>query len=92
MRHDPNSKNLILDYPHQAISFFAAAEARAVHAGARILSIRDQHLQERLSERFRELGIPLLVECGPTGGVPHHRRGATWDARAVACVSDQRFR
>ena len=67
MSHDQNYKNLILDYPHQAIAFFAAAEARAVDPGARILPIREEQLQERLGERFRELDVPLLVEW-PDGG------------------------
>lgn len=62
MSHDQNFKNLILDYPRQAIAFFAAAEAQAVDAGARIVPIREEQLQERLGERFRELDIPLLVE------------------------------
>ncbi|MBK8637509.1 MAG: transposase [Chromatiaceae bacterium] len=30
MNHDHNFKNLILDYPHQAIDFFAAVEAQAI--------------------------------------------------------------
>ena len=62
MSHDQNFKNLIVDYPHQAIGFFAAAEAQAVDAGARILPIREEQLKERLGERFRELDVPLLVE------------------------------
>ncbi len=62
MSHDHNLKNLILDYPHQAIGFFAAVEAQAVDAGARILPIREEQLKERLGERFRELDVPLLVE------------------------------
>jgi hypothetical protein len=62
MSHDHSFKNLILDYPHQAIGFFAAVEAQAVDAGARILPIREEQLKERLGERFRELDVPLLVE------------------------------
>lgn len=34
MSHDQNYKNLILDYPREAIAFFAA-EALAVDVGAR---------------------------------------------------------
>jgi hypothetical protein len=30
MTHDQNFKNLILDYPRQAIALFAASEAQAV--------------------------------------------------------------
>jgi len=62
MSHDQNFKNLILDYPRETIAFAAAAEAMAVDQGARILPVRQEQLQERLGERFRELDTPLLVE------------------------------
>ena len=62
MSHDQNYKNLILDYPREAIAFFAAAEAQAIDTGARILPLREEQLKERLGERFRELDVPLLVE------------------------------
>ena len=62
MSHDQNFKNLILDYPRQALAFFAAEEAGAMDAGVRIIPIRAEQLQERLGERFRELDVPLLVE------------------------------
>jgi len=62
MSHDQNFKNLILDYPRQALAFFAAAEAAGVDEDARVLPIRQEQLQERLGERFRELDVPLLVE------------------------------
>ena len=62
MSHDQNFKNLIVDYPREAIGFFAAAEAQAIDAGARLLPIREEQLKERLGERFRELDVPLLVE------------------------------
>jgi hypothetical protein len=42
MSHDQNFKNLILDYPHAAVSFFAESEASGIDAGARILPIRPQ--------------------------------------------------
>ena len=62
MTHDQNFKNLILDYPRQAIALFAASEAQAIDADARVTPVRQEQLQERLGERFRELDIPLLVE------------------------------
>ncbi|MBK5964139.1 hypothetical protein CCR95_08585 [Thiocystis minor] len=62
MSHDQNFKNLILDYPREAIQFAAAAEAAAIDQGARILPIRQEQLKERLGARFRELDTPLLVE------------------------------
>jgi hypothetical protein len=54
MSHDQNFKNLILDYPHQAVAFFAAAETQAIDTGAHVIPIREEQLQERLGERFRE--------------------------------------
>lgn len=59
--HDQNFKNLILDYPHEALSFFAATEAEFVDR-AKVTPIRQEQLQERLGKRFRELDTPLLVE------------------------------
>ena len=55
MTHAQNFKNLILDYPREAIALFAAAEAP-------VTPVRQEQLQERLGERFRELDVPLLVE------------------------------
>ena len=60
--HDQNFKNLILDYPHEALSFFAAEEASGIGAGTRITPIRQEQLKERLGDRFHELDVPLLVE------------------------------
>lgn len=62
MSHDQNFKNLILDYPRQALAFFAAEESAAIDESARILPIRQEQLKARLGERFRELDVPLLVE------------------------------
>lgn len=60
--HDQNFKNLVLDYPHQALAFFAPQEAGTNIAKARIIPIRQEQLKERLGDRFRELDVPLLVE------------------------------
>jgi hypothetical protein len=62
MDHDQNFKNLILDYPREALSFFAASEAEGLVEGARIIPVRQEQLKERLGDRFRELDVPLLVE------------------------------
>ncbi|WPL17908.1 hypothetical protein Thiowin_02951 [Thiorhodovibrio winogradskyi] len=63
MSHDQNFKNLILDYPRQAVELFAPLEAASIHdPEVRILPVREEQLQERLGERFRELDTPLLVE------------------------------
>ncbi|MGM0984782.1 MAG: DUF4351 domain-containing protein [Pseudomonadota bacterium] len=60
--HDQNFKNLILDYPREALVFFAADEAGDIDAGVTITPLRQEQLKERLGERFRELDVPLLVE------------------------------
>jgi len=60
--HDQHFKNLILDYPREALAFFASEEAGALDATVQITPIRQEQLQERLGERFRELDVPLLVE------------------------------
>ena len=62
MDHDQNFKNLVLDYPREALAFCAEAEARAITPDVRITPVREEQLKERLGERFRELDIPLLVE------------------------------
>ena len=62
MSHDQNFKNLILDYPREAIAFFAASEAVGLDPSVRILPVRQEQLKERLGERFRELDVPLLAE------------------------------
>ena len=60
--HDQNFKNLILDYPREALEFFAASEARAIPPEAQITPVREELLKERLGDRFFELDVPLLVE------------------------------
>ena len=60
--HDQNFKNLILDYPRDALSFFAAEEAPRPDEAVRIIPIRQEQLQERLHDHFRALDTPLLVE------------------------------
>lgn len=55
MDHDQNFKNLILDYPRQALAFFAAYEANGIDESASITPIRQEQLKARLGDRFREL-------------------------------------
>jgi hypothetical protein len=62
MSHDQNFKNLILDYPREALAFFAAEEAAGLAEDVRITPLRQEQLKERLGDRFRELDVPLLVE------------------------------
>ena len=60
--HDQNFKNLILDYPREALAFFAPSEAPAPDDDVRIVPARQEQLKERLGDRWRELDVPLLVE------------------------------
>ncbi len=62
MDHDQNFKNLILDYPYDALELFAGKEAKGLDSHARIIPIREEQLKRRLGDRFRELDVPLLVE------------------------------
>lgn len=65
MSHDQNFKNLILDYPRAAIAFFAAIEAQAIDAGARLLPIREEQLKARLGERFRPVDPAIKLTDTP---------------------------
>src|SRR5690606_17350231 len=60
--HDQNFKNLILDYPQQALEFFAAVETVHLGPSVRITPIRQEQLKSRLGDRFHELDVPLLAE------------------------------
>ena len=60
--HDQNYKNLILDYPRQALAFFAPQEAQSIDDSVIITPIRQELLKNRLGDRFRELDVPLLVD------------------------------
>ena len=59
--HDHNFKNLILDYPRDALAFFAADEAPAAADEIRITPLRQEQMKDRLGDRFRELDVPLEV-------------------------------
>ncbi|KAF0809846.1 hypothetical protein A167_01386 [Alcanivorax sp. S71-1-4] len=60
--HDQNFKNLILDYPRQALELFAPEEAATLDDAVVITPIREEQLKDRLSDRFLALDIPLLLE------------------------------
>ena len=81
--HDQNFKNLILDYPVQALEFFAGEEAGADLSEARIVPVRQEQLMERLGDRFRELDTPLLVEWseGQRSEVRRRRSGRDRDRK-----------
>ena len=60
--HDQNLKNLIVDYPQQAVAFFAAREATRVDRRVKIRPLRQEMQKEKLRHRFRALDVPLLLE------------------------------
>ena len=60
--HDHNFKNLIVEYPREALAFFAPDEAPEPDVEASFVPLRQELLKERLGGRFRALDTPLLVE------------------------------
>ena len=60
--HDQNFKNLILDYPVQAIQFFAPQEVLPLDEDIRVLPLRQEQLKEKLGDRYRELDTPIMLE------------------------------
>ena len=60
--HDQNFKNLIVDYPREALAFFAPGEAPAADDEVRFLPVRQEQLKEHLGGRFRALDTPVRVE------------------------------
>ena len=62
MSHDQNFKNLILDYPLQALAFSAPEEAEALPPDVVLRSVREELPKDRLGDRFFELDVPLLAE------------------------------
>ncbi len=62
MSHDQNFKNLLLDYPLDALRLFAADEAGDLSDQVQITPIRQEQLKSRLGHRFRELDCPLRVD------------------------------
>ena len=60
--HDQNFKNLIVEYPGDALAFFAPEEAPAPGADVHIEPARQEQLQERLGDRYRVLDAPLMVK------------------------------
>ena len=60
--HDHNFKNLIVDYPRQALEFFAPGQAPGAEDDVRVVPVRQEQLKDRLGDAFRALDVPLLVE------------------------------
>ena len=60
--HDQNFKNLIVEYPRDALAFFAPSEAPQPEEDVSIVPVRQEQLQQRLGKHYHELDVPLLVE------------------------------
>jgi hypothetical protein len=60
--HDQNFKNLILDYPVQAIEFFAPQEANTLDEPVKVTPLRQEQLKNKFGDRCRELDTPLMFE------------------------------
>jgi len=60
--HDQNFKNLILDYPVQAIQFFAPQITLPQNDNVRAIPLRQEQLKEKLGDRYRELDTPIMLE------------------------------
>ena len=60
--HDQNFKNLILDYPRDALSFFAPDDAPLPDDQVKFTPIRQEQLQQYPGAHFRELDVPLQVD------------------------------
>ncbi len=55
-------RGYILDYPRQALAFFAPEEAGELGGDVHVTPIRQEQIKDRLSDRFRALDIPLMAE------------------------------
>ena len=51
-----------VDYPRDALAFFAADEAPRPDDDVSIVPVRQEQLKERLGDRYRALDTPLLVD------------------------------
>ena len=59
--HYPHFKDLIIDYPREALELFAPAEAPRPEDAARVVPVREEQLQERLGDLYSPLDVPLLA-------------------------------
>ncbi len=60
--HDQNFKNLILDYPRDALSFFAPNHAPLPDDQVEFTPLRQEQLQQHPGAHYRELDMPLQVD------------------------------
>jgi hypothetical protein len=91
MDHDARLKNRILGDPLDAPRLFAADEAVDVEQ-ARIVPIREEPLNERLSERFQALDGPLLLLGTGWTCQDARLKPKAWSGWIWACPRGQRAR
>ncbi len=60
--HDQNFKNLILDYPRDALTFFAPSQAPLPEDQVKFTPLRQEQLQQYPGTHYRELDVPLQVD------------------------------
>lgn len=89
--HDQNFKNLILDYPKEAIEFYVPSEAKDLLVeGIKITPIRQEQLKERLGNSYRELDTPLLIEY-PNGERESENRVAVLNLPCMQYAENEKY-
>ena len=58
--HDQNFKNLILDYPRDALTFFAPSQAPLPEDQVKFTPLRQEQLQQYPGTHYRELDVPHI--------------------------------
>ena len=90
MNHDQNFKNLIIDYPIDALRLFAPNESMDLSRAVSVTPIRQEQLKQHLSDGHRELDVPLLIEW-PNGqreallfALEHESQGSRFSIHRLA--------
>src|SRR5699024_11171673 len=60
--HAQNYKNLAVDYPLQAIEFFAHEVFPKIEGNPKISFLRQEQQKDNLADRYRELDTPIKLE------------------------------
>ena len=56
--HDHNFKNLKVDYPLQAIEFFAHEVFPKIEGNPKVMPLRQEQQKDNLADRYRALDTP----------------------------------
>ena len=60
--HDHNFKNLKVDYPLQAIEFFAHEVFPKIEGNPKVMPLRQEQQKDNLADRYRALDTPIKLE------------------------------